>query len=129
MSKATIVVVEDNVLNMRLMHDILAVADFAVVGRRDGEGLCEVVAETNPLAVLMDIQLPRWSGVELRRFLAQDERTRHIPVYAVTANCDPASMQLYQDSDFAGVFKKPLKVRDLLAELAQLRQQALSPPV
>lgn len=121
MNAGTIVVVEDNELNMRLMGDILKVAGFTMIGRPDGENVCDVVAEADPLVVLMDIQLPRWSGVELRGFLTADPRTRHVPVYAVTANCDVAALQSYADAGFAGVFKKPVKVRDLLAKLVELR--------
>lgn len=122
MNPGTVVVVEDNDLNMRLMRDLLTAVGFNMVGLPDGEGLCDVVAKEAPLVVLMDIQLPKWSGVELRGFLANDPRTADVPVYAVTANCDAASVEAYAKADFAGVFKKPVKVKELVATLLQLRK-------
>lgn len=121
MNPEKIVVVEDNPNNMRLMVDILRVGGFDSVTRVDGEDICEIVAEASPLAVLMDIQLPRWSGIELRRFLADDPRTRDVPVFAVTANCDGDAMRTYEAAGFADVFKKPIKVRELLMTLMNLR--------
>lgn len=124
MNADTIVVVEDNAINMRLMADILRVAGFTMIGLTDGEGVCDTVAEAAPLVVLMDIRLPRWSGIELRRFLADDPRTHHVPVIAVTASCDELALLSYEQENFLHVIQKPLKVRVVLELLTSLRSQA-----
>lgn len=122
--KTAVVVVEDNPLNMKLMGDILGIAGLTMIGRPDGSGLIDVVAEADPLVVLMDIQLPGLSGVDLRHMLAGDPRTAAVPVYAVTANVDPESLRTYEAARFGRVFAKPVSIASLLAALKDLRAPA-----
>src|SRR5215208_2096829 len=79
-----ILIVEDNVLNMKLFNDLLEAYGYLVLQAMDGlEALC-IVREHRPDLILMDIQLPEVSGLEITKRLKADEELRSIPVIAVT---------------------------------------------
>jgi len=81
----TILIVEDNELNMKLFNDLLEAHGFATVKTREGTRVLELAREHKPDLILMDIQLPEVSGLDLIRWLKDAEDLRTIPVIAVTA--------------------------------------------
>jgi len=85
MSKQKILIVEDNELNLKLFTDILQANDFEVFHNRNGVGVLEQVKEINPALILMDIQLPNISGMDIISELKVDEDLKQIPIIAVTA--------------------------------------------
>lgn len=117
-----IVYVEDNELNMKLMGEILHIAGLEMHGSPDGEGLVELVARARPLVVLLDIQLPKRSGIELLRDLRSDPRTAPAPVFAVTAFADGRSGAQLKEAGFDRIFTKPINVREILATLAAMHR-------
>ena len=84
MSK-TVLVVEDNDLNMKLFCDLLEAHGYATISAREGAGVVELARARKPDLILMDIQLPDISGLEVTQRLKADEELKHIPVIAVTA--------------------------------------------
>lgn len=80
-----VLIVEDNELNMKLFHDLLEAHGYAIIGTRDGMEAIKLVREHRPQLILMDIQLPEVSGLEVIKWLKEDEDLRAIPVIAVTA--------------------------------------------
>ena len=81
----TVLVVEDNDLNMRLFHDVLEMRGYNILQAKDGmEGL-RMAREERPDLIIMDIQLPDVSGLEVTKWLKDDETLKSIPVIAVTA--------------------------------------------
>lgn len=118
----TIAVVEDNPMNSKLLQQALTIAGYDVVQSSDGRDIVRWVAEAQARAVLMDIQLPGVSGIELLRQLRADERTAPLPVIAVTAFADPASVASFLAAGFQQVATKPISVRRLLNDLADLCQ-------
>ena len=113
----TVLIVEDNAMNMKLLEQALSVVGYRTVGSPDGEGLVEMAVECGAGLVLMDIQLPRWSGVDLLKLLRGDPRTRHLPVMAVTAYADAASVAEFLGHGFDQVITKPISIRHLLDEV------------
>ncbi|CAA7611891.1 hypothetical protein MCP1_10224 [Candidatus Terasakiella magnetica] len=88
----TIVIVEDNAMNMKLLEQALGIAGYKTVPSSDGDGLIELAFDNAAAVILMDIQLPKYSGIDLLKRLRADKRTDTIPVVAVTAFADPDSV-------------------------------------
>ena len=80
-----ILVVEDNKLDMRLLKDILEGSGYETLQAADGLEAIDLAFASLPDLILMDIQLPEISGLEVTRRLRGDERSRRIPIVAVTA--------------------------------------------
>ena len=81
----TVLVVEDNELNLKLLNDLLEYQGYTVIATRLGEPALGLARQYKPDLILMDIQLPDISGMEATQRLKSDEQTRDIPVIAVTA--------------------------------------------
>src|SRR5437588_2039437 len=80
-----VLIIEDNELNLKLLHDILEYHGYTVFTTRLGEPALELARQHRPDLILMDIQLPDISGMEATRRLKADEQTLTIPIIAVTA--------------------------------------------
>ena len=80
-----VLIVEDNDLNMKLFHDLLEAHGYDVVGAREGVDAVSLARAHHPGLILMDIQLPEVSGLEVIKWLKEDEELQRIPIIAVTA--------------------------------------------
>ena len=81
----TVLIVEDNELNMKLFHDLLEAHGYQTVGTRNGIEALDLARKHKPDLILMDIQLPEVSGLEVTKWLKDDPELKSIPVVAVTA--------------------------------------------
>jgi two-component system cell cycle response regulator DivK len=81
----TVLIVEDNELNMKLFHDLLEAHGYEIVGTRDGVEVLDLARAHRPDLILMDIQLPKVSGLEVTKWIKDDPELQRIPVIAVTA--------------------------------------------
>jgi two-component system cell cycle response regulator DivK len=81
----TVLIVEDNELNMKLFHDLLEAHGYEIVGTRDGVEVLDLARAHRPDLILMDIQLPKVSGLEVTKWIKNDPELQRIPVIAVTA--------------------------------------------
>ncbi len=81
----TVLIVEDNELNMKLFHDLLEAHGYDTLQTRDGMEAIKLARQHRPDLILMDIQLPEVSGLEVTRLIKEDPELRSIPVVAVTA--------------------------------------------
>ncbi|OAN51115.1 chemotaxis protein [Paramagnetospirillum marisnigri] len=115
----TVVIVEDNAMNMKLLEQALSIAGYQTVKSSDGDGLVEMTAASGAALILMDIQLPKYSGVDLLKLLKADARTAQVPVVAVTAFADPDSVAGFLEDGFEQVITKPISIRKLLDEVAR----------
>ncbi len=80
-----VLIVEDNELNMKLFHDLLEAQGYEILETREGLQALSLAREHRPDLILMDIQLPEISGLEVTKWLKEDEELASIPVVAVTA--------------------------------------------
>src|SRR5262249_22040558 len=78
-------IVEDNELNMKLFHDLLQAYGYRTIGTRNGFDVLDLARKRRPDLILMDIQLPEVSGLEVTKWLKEDPELKAIPVVAVTA--------------------------------------------
>ncbi len=113
MTQPTILVVEDNERNLKLVRDVLEFAGFEVVTAATAEQGVAMAGEHPPDLVLMDLQLPGMSGTEALRRLRGSPRTHAVPVVAVTAFAMKDDRARALDNGFDGYLEKPISVRDL----------------
>jgi two-component system cell cycle response regulator DivK len=115
MTRARVLVVEDNEKNMKLVRDVLTASGYTTLEATTGGRAIELAREHAPNLVLMDIRLPDIDGVEaLGRFRA-DARTASIPVLALTAQAMEGDRERFLAAGFDGYISKPVNILDLLA--------------
>lgn len=105
-----IMVVEDNDLNRRLFCDVLKVNGFDVEPVADGDRVLETARRAMPDLIIMDIQLPGVSGVDLIAAAKLDAELRHIPVLAVTAFAAKGDEDRIRAAGAAGYLAKPVSI-------------------
>lgn len=115
---ATVLVVEDNALNLKLVRDVLGHAGYRVLEAGDAERGLELARDGAPDLILMDVQLPGIDGVEALRRLRADAATASIPVVALTALAMKEDRERFLSAGFDGYLEKPVSVPDLAAQLA-----------
>ena len=117
MSAETILVVEDNEKNLKLVRDVLQFAGFDVVAASSAELGVAMAIERPPDLVLMDLQLPGMDGTEALRQLRDSPRTRSVPVVAVTAFAMKDDRERALNAGFDGYLEKPISVQALPAQV------------
>jgi two-component system cell cycle response regulator DivK len=110
----SILVVEDNELNMKLFHDLLEAQGYNVLQSRDGMEALKVARTHKPDLILMDIQLPEVSGLEVTKWLKEDEDLRSIPVIAVTAFAMKGDEEKIREGGCEAYISKPISVVNFL---------------
>jgi two-component system cell cycle response regulator DivK len=110
----TILVVEDNELNMKLFNDLLESHGYLVVQTRDGLAALELARQHRPDLILMDIQLPEVSGIEVTKWLKEDDDLKAIPVIAVTAFAMKGDEQKIREGGCEAYISKPISVMSFL---------------
>lgn len=113
MSK-TVLIVEDNELNMKLFHDLLDASGYVTLQTRDGMEALELARTHHPDLILMDIQLPEISGLEITRRLKEDGELRNIPVIAVTAFAMKGDEEKILNGGCEAYIAKPISVMHFL---------------
>jgi len=110
----TVLIVEDNELNMKLFHDLLEAHGYNTVGTRNGVEAIELARTHHPDLILMDIQLPEVSGLEVTKWLKEDESLRSIPVVAVTAFAMKGDEETIRQGGCEAYISKPISVTSFL---------------
>lgn len=105
-----VMIVEDNELNMKLFHDLLEAHGVETVQARDGKNVLALVREHKPDLILMDIQLPEVSGLDITKWLKDDDDLKSIPVIAVTAFAMKGDEQKIREGGCEDYISKPISV-------------------
>ncbi len=113
MSKS-VLIVEDNELNMKLFHDLLDSQGFRTLQAREGLSALAIAREHRPDLILMDIQLPEVSGLEVTKWLKDDADLSHIPVIAVTAFAMKGDEERIRNGGCEAYISKPISVMHFL---------------
>ena len=103
-------IVEDNELNMKLFRDIIEATGYETVRTRSGLEALDLAREHKPDLILMDIQLPEVSGLEVTKWLKQDDELLSIPVIAVTAFAMKCDEERIRQGGCEGYISKPISV-------------------
>jgi len=120
MSQKTILYVEDNELNRRIVRDLLKRTAYRLLEAPDGESSLDIARRELPDLILMDIQLPRLSGIEVTRTLRSDPSTANTPIIAITSFALSGDEQKAKDAGATAYMAKPYSPRDLLALIRKL---------
>jgi two-component system cell cycle response regulator DivK len=118
MSGAEILIVDDNPVNLKLAHLLLAGEGHLVRTAADAEEALEVLKVFRPRLILMDIQLPGMDGLELTRRLKADPATRHITVLGLTAYAMKGDEEKILAAGCDGYIPKPIDTRTLPAVIS-----------
>ncbi len=117
----TILYVEDNLSNLRLVERVLARRpEVTLLPAMQGRLGLDLAREHRPALILLDLHLPDVPGYEVLRHLQGDPRTRDIPVIVISADATPGQVQRLKDSGARAYLTKPLDVKELLALLDAL---------
>ena len=105
-----VLIVEDNELNMKLFHDLIEACGHEILETRDGIEALKLARLHRPDLILMDIQLPEVSGLEVTRWLKEDDDLRSIPVIAVTAFAMKGDEERIREGGCEAYLSKPISV-------------------
>jgi len=106
----TVLIVEDNELNMKLFHDLLEAHGYGTLQTREGMEAMRLARQHHPDLILMDIQLPEVSGLEVTRWIKDDPELRSIPVVAVTAFAMKGDEEKIRQGGCEDYVSKPISV-------------------
>ncbi|MEO1281713.1 MAG: response regulator [Pseudomonadota bacterium] len=109
-----VLIVEDNELNMKLFHDLLDAHGYETIQTRNGLDALSLAREHRPNLILMDIQLPEVSGLEVTKWLKDDDELRDIPVVAVTAFAMKGDEERIRSGGCEAYISKPISVASFL---------------
>jgi CheY-like chemotaxis protein len=110
----TILVIEDNEMNMKLMRAVLQLGPYRMLEAVDAETGLELARKEHPDLVLMDIQLPGMDGLSATRIIKSDQELKRIPVIAITGFAMDADKENARDIGFETYVVKPFNVKTLL---------------
>ena len=114
MMSKKVLIVEDNELNMKLFHDLLDAQGYETLQTREGPQALALAREHRPDLILMDIQLPEISGLEVTKWLKEDDDLTHIPVVAVTAFAMKGDEEVIRQGGCEAYISKPISVTSFL---------------
>jgi two-component system cell cycle response regulator DivK len=110
----TVLIVEDNELNMKLFHDLLEAHGYQTIQTRNGIEALDLARSNRPDLILMDIQLPEVSGLEVTKWIKEDDDLRSIPVIAVTAFAMKGDEERIRQGGCEAYISKPISVSKFL---------------
>ncbi len=119
-----VLIVEDNELNMKLFHDLLDAHGYQTVQTRNGLDALQLAREHQPDLILMDIQLPEISGLEVTKWLKEDDELATIPVVAVTAFAMKGDEERIRAGGCEAYISKPISVATFLETVRQFVGEA-----
>ena len=114
MSCKTVLYVEDNEYNLKIVRQLLARTAYKLIEAKDGESGVETALRELPDLILMDIQLPKLSGLDATRRLRADPKTAAIPIIVITSFALSGDDQKAKDAGASAYLAKPYSPRELL---------------
>jgi two-component system cell cycle response regulator DivK len=123
-----VLVVEDNELNMKLFCDLLDAFGFETVQSRDGLKAVDLARAHKPDLIIMDIQLPEVSGLDLTRWIKDDAAIKHVPIMAVTAFAMRQDERLVREAGCEAYMSKPIQMSAFISEVKRLTGSQTATP-
>jgi CheY-like chemotaxis protein len=116
-AKKTIMIIEDNPLNMKLTAELLRIGGFDLIKAVDGKSAFEILRQTIPDLIVLDLQLPDIDGFEVMKKIRSDEKTKTIKVVAVTASVMKEDEEQVAEAGFDGYIAKPINTREFVKQI------------
>jgi two-component system, cell cycle response regulator DivK len=110
----TVLIVEDHELNMKLFHDLLQTRGYSILQARDGAEGLKLARQHRPDLIVMDVQLPEISGLEVMKWIKSDDELTEIPIVAVTAFAMKGDEENIRAGGCDAYIAKPISVRNFL---------------
>jgi two-component system cell cycle response regulator DivK len=110
----TILIVEDEPKNMKLLRDLLQRFGYEILEASDGEQGVKSAGEKMPDLILMDIMMPKMDGLEATRIIKADIKTKHIPVIALTSYAMKGDREKTIEAGCDGYIAKPIEIKEVL---------------
>jgi len=120
---ARILIVEDNPQNMRLLEMVLRAKNYTLLKATDGEEALDMAIREQPDLIIMDIQLPKVSGLEVTRKLRETPAFSHTPIIAITAYAMKGDKERVIESGCDAYLSKPINTRELPEMIAEMLLQ------
>jgi two-component system cell cycle response regulator DivK len=124
MSGKTILYVEDNEFNLKIVRQLLSRTSYRLIEANDGEQGVAMALRELPDLILMDIQLPKLSGLDATRTLRGDPKTAQVPIIVVTSFALSGDDKKAQDAGASAYLAKPYSPRELLAMIRKLAPES-----
>jgi len=122
MENKTVLVIEDNEMNMKLVRELLKIGNYQVLEAVDAESGIQLAREHMPYLILMDIQLPGMDGLSATRTIKADPALKAIPVVALTSYAMEGDKDKAMAAGCSDYFTKPLDTRNFLKKLAKVKR-------
>lgn len=122
MGNETILVIEDNALNMKLVKSLLDIGKYSILAAEDAESGIQVARENHPDLILMDIQLPGMDGLTATKILKADQKVNAIPIVALTSHAMEGDEKKALAAGCDGYIAKPIDTKNFLATIGQYLQ-------
>jgi two-component system cell cycle response regulator DivK len=119
-ARKSVLIVEDNDLNMKLFNDLLEAHGYSTLQTKDGVEALRLARQHRPDLILMDIQLPEVSGLEVTKWLKEDDDLRTIPVVAVTAFAMKGDEEKIRNGGCEAYIAKPISVAGFMRTIERL---------
>jgi two-component system cell cycle response regulator DivK len=115
-----ILIVEDNELNMKLFNDLLETSGYETRQTREGLKAISIAKKFLPDLILMDIQLPEVSGLEVAKWIKDDDNLSNIPIVAITAFAMKGDQERILDGGCEAYLSKPISISTFLDTIGNL---------
>ncbi|MDP9127591.1 MAG: response regulator [Pseudomonadota bacterium] len=112
-----VLIVEDNDLNTKLFRDLIEAHGYRTLHTHDGMEVMDMARQNKPDVIVMDIQLPEVSGLEVTKWLKNDAELKHIPVIAVTAFAMKGDEEKIRAGGCQEYLSKPITVHEFIGAI------------
>ena len=119
MESKTILVIEDNELNMKLVRALLQLGKCSVLEAIDAETGIQLARQHHPDLILMDIQLPGMDGLKATQIIQENPTLRDIPVVALTSHAMQGDEERAKEAGCVGYVTKPIQTREFLRNVGK----------
>lgn len=120
----TILIVDDNPINLKLAANVLECAGHSVLSANDAEEAQEILQHTTPELILMDIQMPGMDGLTLTRLLKADPAYQHVQIVALTSLAMKGDEEKAREAGCDGYITKPINTRQLPVQVAEILERS-----
>ena len=126
----TILIVEDEPKNLKLLRDLLQRFGYEILEAPDGEQGVKITMEKIPDLILMDIMMPKMDGLDATRIIKADNKTKHIPVIALTSYAMKGDREKTLEAGCDGYIAKPIDIQEVLKTIEHFltAQEKVYPP-